>query len=104
MLIRFSVGNYGSFRDAQELSMTPGAILETKAKILEQGEKMFAGVQLVNNQGQIVNQETARALLPFGKYINREQDLGIEGLRHAKSSYAPVELLRNWNLIPKAGV
>ena len=29
----------------------------TKAKILEQGEKMFAGVQLVNNQGQIVNQE-----------------------------------------------
>lgn len=29
----------------------------TKAKIVEQGEKMFAGVQLVNNQGQIVNQE-----------------------------------------------
>lgn len=29
----------------------------TKAKILEQGEKMFAGVQLVNGQGQIVNQE-----------------------------------------------
>lgn len=29
----------------------------TKAKILEQGEKMFSGVQLVNNQGQIVNQE-----------------------------------------------
>lgn len=29
----------------------------TKAKILEQGEKMFAGVQLVNGQGQITNQE-----------------------------------------------
>lgn len=29
----------------------------TKAKILEQGEKMFAGVQIVNNQGQITNQE-----------------------------------------------
>lgn len=29
----------------------------TKAKIVEQGEKMFAGVQLVNNKGQIVNQE-----------------------------------------------
>ena len=29
----------------------------TKAKIVEQGEKMFGGVQLVNNQGQIVNQE-----------------------------------------------
>lgn len=29
----------------------------TKAKILEQGEKMFAGVQIANNNGQIVNQE-----------------------------------------------
>ena len=29
----------------------------TKAKIEEQGEKMFSGVQLVNNQGQITNQE-----------------------------------------------
>ena len=29
----------------------------TKAGILEQGEKMFSNVQLVNNQGQIVNQE-----------------------------------------------
>lgn len=29
----------------------------TKAKILEQGEKMFAGVQIVNKKGQITNQE-----------------------------------------------
>lgn len=29
----------------------------TKAKIVEQGEKMFSGVQLVKNQGQITNQE-----------------------------------------------
>ena len=29
----------------------------TKAKIVEQGEKLFSGVQLVNNKGQIVNQE-----------------------------------------------
>lgn len=29
----------------------------TKAKMLEKGEKLFAGVQLVNNKGQIVNQE-----------------------------------------------
>ena len=29
----------------------------TKAKILEQGEKMFSGVQIANNSGQIVNQE-----------------------------------------------
>lgn len=29
----------------------------TKAMILEQGEKMFAGVQIANNNGQILNQE-----------------------------------------------
>lgn len=29
----------------------------TKAKIVEQGGKMFAGVQIVNNQGQITNQK-----------------------------------------------
>lgn len=29
----------------------------TKAMILEKGEKMFAGVQIANNNGQIVNQE-----------------------------------------------
>lgn len=54
--------------------------------------------------GQVINQETARSLLGKALYINREQDLGVEGLRHAKSSYAPVELLRNYNLIPKTGV
>lgn len=50
--------------------------------------------------GQIINQETARALLPLGKYVDREQDLGVEGLRHAKQSYQPIVLLRNYNLIP----
>ena len=54
--------------------------------------------------GQVINQETAHLLLGKARYINREQDLGVEGLRHAKSSYAPVALLRNWNLIPKTGV
>ena len=28
----------------------------TKAMILEQGEKMFSGEQIANNNGQIVNQ------------------------------------------------
>ncbi len=50
---------------------------------------------------QVINKETAKILEQQCPYINREQDLGIPGLRHAKESYLPDHLLGTCFLYPK---
>ncbi|MDR1727127.1 MAG: phosphatidylglycerol lysyltransferase domain-containing protein [Acidobacteriota bacterium] len=48
---------------------------------------------------QVVNQETARIVQAQGyEFINREEDVGDEGLRSAKMSYHPFELVSAWDL------
>lgn len=51
---------------------------------------------------EMINKELAAHVLevhPEVRYINREDDAGDEGLRHAKQSYHPVELLRKYNVV-----
>jgi hypothetical protein len=43
---------------------------------------------------QLINWETARYLQGRYRYINREQDLGLDGLRQAKLSYNPAKLVK----------
>ena len=45
---------------------------------------------------QLVNREFARLLFQECRYLNREQDLGNAGLRRAKLSYHPVELVKKY--------
>lgn len=45
---------------------------------------------------QLVNREFARLLFQECRYLNREQDLGEAGLRSAKLSYHPVELVKKY--------
>lgn len=48
---------------------------------------------------QVINQETAKLLKKKCKYINREQDLGIKGLRQVKMSYNPATVFDIHTLI-----
>ena len=48
---------------------------------------------------QVINWETAKAVAEQGfDYINREEDLGDAGLREAKMSYHPIEIVKSHEL------
>jgi hypothetical protein len=44
--------------------------------------------------GQLINWETARYLNQEYKWLNREQDIGLPGLRQAKNSYMPDRMIK----------
>lgn len=48
-----------------------------------------------------INQETAESVKNDYKYINRESDLGIKGLRRAKKSYRPHHMIKVYSIHKK---
>jgi len=48
---------------------------------------------------QAINQFSAQAFLSNHKFVNRQEDLGIEGLRKAKLSYHPIKLLEKYRAV-----
>lgn len=61
----------------------------------EKGDISFDGIY------QAINNFTAKKYFVDCEFINREEDMGIEGLRKAKESYNPVILLEKFNILAK---
>jgi uncharacterized protein len=53
----------------------------------------------VEGVSQLINREFARQLFTDCHYLNREQDLGEQGLRAAKLSYHPAELVQKFRVV-----
>lgn len=51
---------------------------------------------------QAINQQFAEHSLSDFTYVNREEDMGIEGLRKAKTSYQPVMMIDKYSARPKS--
>lgn len=58
----------------------------------EKGSPHYDGIY------KVVNQETAKILQNDFKYINRESDMGISGLRKAKQSYRPNHMIEVFHI------
>ena len=66
--------------------------------------RMFAvhfekGVEDYKGIYQFINQAFAQALPSYFKHINREQDLGDEGLRQAKMTYRPCSFVNKYRVV-----
>jgi len=62
-------------------------------------EKAMPGIQGLS---QLINQWFAHYSLQGFEFVNREQDLGIPGLRQAKKSYYPHHLIAKFKAFPKS--
>lgn len=63
---------------------------ESFALHFEKGVDAFKGIY------QFINQRYAESLASSFTYINREQDLGDEGLRQSKETYRPCGFVKKW--------
>lgn len=60
----------------------------------EKADSKYSGIYQTINKLYVENEIPSKFV-----YINREQDLGISGIRKAKESYYPVKLIKKYNII-----
>jgi hypothetical protein len=95
----------------QYLGIRGGAIrMDGRIAAIALGEKILPDTLVVHVEKanpdipglyQIINQEFLMHNSEGCEYVNREQDLGVEGLRKAKMSYHPVRFVKKYKMIEK---
>lgn len=80
----------------QVIGFTIGEVIRDTLYVhIEKANREYSGVYETLNMSFVVN---VLEHYPEVKYVNREEDVGDEGLRKAKLSYHPVCLLNKYNL------
>lgn len=100
-------GIYGILQDCCALEFKSGGIfLDGRLEAFSIGnynpreEMAIIDIEKANHElpgiYQVINQEFLLHEFPQAKLVNREDDLGLEGLRKAKLSYHPVDYARKY--------
>ena len=106
-------GEYQALNDClnyfQELDLLGGAVLvDGRVEAIAIGEKLAPDVAVwhfekanpeIQGLGQLINNWFAENGLSDFKFVNRELDLGVPGLRQAKESYFPEHLVKKQNIL-----
>jgi hypothetical protein len=95
----------------EDLSFTGGAIkVDGRMEAISLGEILNPDTAVIHIEKAnpdipglytAINQLFCQNAWPEIKYINREQDLGIEGLRKAKQSYHPHHMIKKYTVFRK---
>lgn len=90
----------------QTLGFTGGAILiEGQVQAFSFGEMLNTDTAVIHIEKAnpeidglytVINQRFCAAAWTNARFVNREQDLGLEGLRKAKQSYYPHHMVNKW--------
>ena len=82
--------------DGKVAAFTFGEKLNSDTAVIhvEKADKNFRGIYAAINQS-FVEHEWSEMI-----YINREEDMGVDGLRRAKESYHPIKMIEKFNATP----
>jgi hypothetical protein len=100
---------YEALTNSERLGFEGGAILiDSKVEAFALGEPLNPDTAVIHVEKAnpeipglyvAINQQFCEHAWSYLKYVNREQDLGVEGLRKAKLSYYPDHLVEKYTIL-----